>query len=133
LSSSHDYYEKLSYTRLAIKSIKPYCNEANRQDLYEKALIETLPYSYMEYEYMLFDNQAYEKWTDLQALMNYDIDRISSDRIKTLEKQIPALLLPLYHQSVQGHIAQKGRDHYRQAVRKMKKLRTLYKKMKRVD
>ncbi|WP_313803373.1 SWIM zinc finger family protein [Cytobacillus sp.] len=133
LSISDDYYEKISYTRYAIKTIKPYCTEANRQDLYEKALIEMLPYSYNEYEYLLFDNEAFDRWADLQAYMGLDIDRLASDRIKALEKQNPALLLPLYHQSVQDHIAQKGRDHYRQAVRKMKKLRTLYKKLKRQD
>ncbi|MED3549379.1 SWIM zinc finger family protein [Cytobacillus praedii] len=133
LSGSKDYYEKMSYTKHTIKTIKPYCTEANRHDLYEKALIEMLPYSYNEYEYLLFDNEAFERWTDLQAYMGLDIERLASDRIKELEKQQPHLLLPLYHQSVQDHIAQKGRDNYRQAVRKMKKLRTLYKKLKRQD
>ncbi|MBP2242383.1 hypothetical protein J2Z40_002957 [Cytobacillus eiseniae] len=131
LSLSTDYYEKASYTRVAIRAIKPYCSVTDRQDLLEKALSETLPFSYNEYEYTLFDNQAFEKWIDLQAYMDHDIEMISKERLKSLEKHHPVLLLPLYHQSVQGHIRQKGRDHYRQAVRKMKKLRSLYKKLKR--
>ena len=133
LPQLNDYYEKMSYSRHIIKTIQPYCTEANKQDLYEKALIEMLPYSYNEYEYLLFDNETYDKWADLQAYMDLDIERMPSERLKALEKHNPALLLPLYHQSVQDHIAQKGRDNYRQAVRKMKKLRTLYKKVKRQD
>ncbi|MFE8698108.1 SWIM zinc finger domain-containing protein [Cytobacillus sp. FJAT-53684] len=133
LALSTNYYEKLSYVRHVMKMIQPFCSEANRQDLYEKALIETLPYSYSDYEIMLFDNQAFDKWTDLQAFMDYDIEMLHTNRLKTIEKVDPSLLLPLYHQSVQHHIAQKGRDHYREAVRQMKKLRTLYKKLKQQD
>jgi len=133
LSLSDDYYAKLNYMRFVTKTIKPYCTEANRADLYETALVEMLPYSYTEYEYTLFDNQEYDKWLDLQAIMGNDIDYLGSGRVKVIEKENPALLLPLYHQAVHNHIAHKGRDHYREAVRKMKKLRTLYKKLKRQD
>ncbi|QED49688.1 SWIM zinc finger family protein [Cytobacillus dafuensis] len=133
LSVSDDYYAKRNYTNLVIRSIKPYFSETGRQELFEKALSETLPYSYGEYEYILFENEAYDKWADLQAFMNQDIDMLSNERIKAIEKREPTLLLPLYHHSIHSHIAHKGRDHYREAVRKLKKLRTLYKKLKRQE
>lgn len=133
LTISDDYYAKRKFIKLAMKAIMPYCTETGRLDLYEKGLIETLPHSFAEYEYLLFDNKKFDKWTDLLVYMDYTIDMLSSERIKTVEKDNPAMLLPLYHHAIQDHITLKGRDHYRQAVRKMKKLRTLYKKLKRQD
>ncbi|MBU8881097.1 SWIM zinc finger family protein [Bacillus sp. FJAT-29790] len=133
LSIQEDYRAKASYMKLAIKAVAPFCSATGRPDLYEKVLIETLPYSYSEYEYTLFDNKSFDKWADLHAFMGYEIDMLHNDRIKALEKQDPAKLLPLYHHSIHDHISLRGRDHYREAVRKMKKLRTLYKKLKRQD
>ena len=42
------------------------------------------------------------------------------------------MLLPILHQAVDGLIEQKNRVSYKQAVRLLKKLRTIYKKLKRV-
>ena len=92
-----------------------------------------LPYSFHDYELHLFGQKEYEKWMELQTYVGFDFASISSDRIKTLQSEQPHVLLPLYHQAIQADIALKNRDHYRQAVRKLKKLRTLYKKMKRLD
>lgn len=133
LAISNDYYAKMSFIKLATKAVMPYCVQTQRTDLYEKVLSETLPYSFAEYEYFLFDNSLFEKWTDLLVYMGYTIDNLPKERLKALEKQKPVILLPLYHHAIQDHITLKGRDHYRQAVRKMKKLRTLYKKLKRQD
>lgn len=133
LRISHNYYEKSNYTRLAIKAIAPFCEETGRSDLYEKALAETLPYSFNEYEYMLFEKKAFYQWLDLITFNHMEIDMMPTARLKELEKEEPAILLPLYHHVVQDYIAKKGRDNYRHAVRKLKKLRTLYKKLKRQD
>ncbi len=130
---SHNYYEKNNYSKLAIKAIAPYCEETGRTDLYEKVLVETLPFSFNEYEYLLFEKKAYHKWLDLFTFINMNLDMMPTARLKELEKQEPSILLPLYHHAVQDCISKKGRDNYRQAVRKLKKLRTLYKKLKRQD
>ena len=63
----------------------------------------------------------------------FNLIPISSDRIKILQNNAPEVLLPLYHQAIQADIDGKNRTYYKQAVRKLKKLRTLYKKMKRLD
>ncbi|CAM3611363.1 SWIM zinc finger domain-containing protein [Aeromicrobium ponti] len=133
LKMSGDYYACMDFTRLAIKSISPYCIETNRLDLFEKALMETLPYSYSDYEYLLFEKGEFDKWADLQAFIGFDIDTLGKDRIKEISKKEPGILLPLYHHAIQDHINLKNRDHYREAVRKMKKLRTLYNKLKRQE
>jgi uncharacterized Zn finger protein len=73
------------------------------------------------------------KWADLQAFIGFDLDSLGKDRIREISKKEPSILLPLYHQSITGHINMKNRDHYREAVRKMKKLRTLYNKLKRQE
>lgn len=130
---SDNYYEKTNYTKLAMKAIAPYCDELGRTDLYEKALVETLPYSFNEYEYVLFENKAYHKWLDLLTFNHVDLETVPTARLKELEKQEPSVLLPLYHHVAQDYISRKGRDNYRHAVRKLKKLRTLYKKLKRQD
>jgi hypothetical protein len=133
LQLQHDYYACRDFTRMAIKAVSPYCVETGSMDTYERALEETLPYSYNEYEYLLFENKQYEKWGDLQAYIGFDMGMLQNDRIKELEKADPTILLPIYHHGIQMDIGMKNRDHYKAAVRKMKKLRTLYKKLKRAD
>lgn len=126
-------YAAIDYTSWALRTIYPYCTETNRFDVYEKALTETLPYSYSEYESLLIEGRLYDKWVDLQALLAFDLDMLESHRVKEIEKADPELLLPLYHQAVQLHIDRKNRDEYRRAVRKIKKLRTIYSKLKRKE
>ncbi|MCM3707315.1 MULTISPECIES: SWIM zinc finger family protein [Cytobacillus] len=133
LKEIDDYYACMDFTRMSIKAISPYCLESSKMDLYEKALMETLPYSYNDYEYLLFEKGEFMKWADLQAFIGFDLDSLGKDRIREISKKEPSILLPLYHQSITGHINMKNRDHYREAVRKMKKLRTLYNKLKRQD
>ena len=133
LNWQHDFYTCREFMKLTSRTIAPFCNDSNRLDLYEKALSQMLPFSFHDYEIYLFDQKEYEKWLELQTYVGFDFASISSDRIKTLQTEQPHVLLPLYHQAIQADIALKNRDHYRQAVRKLKKLRTLYKKMKRLD
>lgn len=133
LSWNNEYNASMDFSRMALKALRPYIGEMRRPDLYEKAMIQTLPYSYREYEDVLFEQENYEKWAELQAYIGFDISMLPSERIKRIQQAEPEILLGLYHQSVQGHINMKNRDHYREAVRKMKKLRTIYKKLKRLN
>ena len=133
LNWQHDFYTCREFMKLTSRTLAPFCNDSNRLDLYEKALSQMLPFSFHDYELYLFDQKEYEKWMELQTYVGFDLASISNDRIKLLQSVQPAMLLPLYHQAIQADIALKNRDHYRQAVRKLKKLRTLYKKMKHLD
>ncbi|MCQ6274652.1 SWIM zinc finger family protein [Bacillus sp. V3B] len=133
LSSYNDYYACREFMKLVTQAITPFCVETNRLDLYEKALFQMLPYSFHDYEFFLFEKKEYDKWLELQTYASFNFESISNDRIKLLKSEAPHILLPLYHQAVQADIEGKNREHYRLAVRKLKKLRTLYKKMKRMD
>ena len=101
--------------------------------MYERALLATLPYSYTEYEFLLFERKQFEKWGDLQAFMGWSFYDLPRERVKVIEKEKPEVLLGMLHQSALNEINQKNRSSYKAAVRHLKKLRTLYKKIKRVD
>lgn len=133
LSLQQDYYLSREFMRDALHVIRPFCTEKGRQDLYEKALVQLLPHSFYQYEIFLFDQQEYERWLELHTYAGQDFYMISKDRLTTLKKEAPTLLLPLYHQAIQKDIEGKNRDYYREAVRKLKKLRTIYKQLKRTD
>lgn len=93
-------YASFDFTRYATKILSSFCSETNRMDLYEKVLVQLLPYSYREYEHYLFIEKQYEKWSDLQAYIGYDMSYFPSEKIKQLQKEDPSVLLPLYHLSL---------------------------------
>jgi hypothetical protein len=116
-----------------VKSISPYCLEVGRFELYEKMLTQTLPYSFYEYEQLLFQRGQYDRWGELYSFVGIPFSDLPKDRVKLVEKEQPEVLLGLLHQTVQHEIDLKNRSSYKAAVRHLKKLRTLYKKTKRVD
>lgn len=133
LEKLQGYHTCTGFTREAMKAIAPYCAETGRTDLFERALLQSLPYSYADYEYMLFERGHYDRWGELQAFVGLSYADLPSSRVKTVEKERPEVLLGILHQTVQAEIDQKNRPSYKQATRHLKKLRTLYKKMKRQD
>jgi hypothetical protein len=133
LDELRSYHSCTGFTREALKTIAPYCVETNRTDLFERALLQTLPYSFADYEYMLFERGHYDRWGELQAFVGLTYADLPSSKVKIVEKEQPEVLLGILHQTVQAEIDQKNRPSYKLAVRHLKKLRTLYKKMKRQD
>ncbi|WP_243449898.1 SWIM zinc finger family protein [Neobacillus terrae] len=128
-----NYYGTMSFTKMSLKAISPFCEATDRQDLYERAMLQMMPFSYREYERQLFEQGQYEKWGELQAFLGYDLDQLPSERLKVIEKEMPEVLMSLLHQNAQQQIDLKNRQSYRRAVRRLKKLRTMYKKQKRLD
>jgi hypothetical protein len=127
------YHACTSFTRLAVRAISPYCVESGRFELYEKMLLQTLPYSFYEYEQILFQRGQYDRWSELYSFVGIPFGDLPKDRVKVVEKEQPEALFGLLHQTVQHEIDVKNRSSYKAAVRHLKKLRTLYKKTKRVD
>jgi hypothetical protein len=128
----HSDQQARGFARAVIQTILPYCKEMNQNDLYERALFNLLPFSYASYDTYLFDEHDYERWSALQAYIGVDLSWVGKDRINILAAESPETLVSLYHQSIQQQIDLKNRQGYREAVRQLKKLRTLYKKLKRV-
>ncbi|WP_174734301.1 SWIM zinc finger family protein [Mesobacillus harenae] len=133
LAELNHYYKSRDFAKMMIRLIKPACRETGRADLLERALIHALPYSYWEYDEFLAEAESFDKWAELQTMAGYDVTMISKDQLKEVGKRAPQVLFPLYHQFIQRQIDMKSRTHYKQAVRQMKKLRTLYKKVKQMD
>ncbi|WML46599.1 hypothetical protein RCG23_13130 [Neobacillus sp. PS3-34] len=67
------------------------------------------------------------------AFIGIEYDQLPKDRLKLLEKEKPEVLMSLLHQLAQQQIELKNRQSYKIAVRQLKKLRTIYKKQKRLD
>ncbi|WNF22748.1 SWIM zinc finger family protein [Mesobacillus jeotgali] len=127
-----DYYACKKFTRYALKLVGTYTREIGRGELYDRALAQAMPYSFYEYEDSLFEKQQYEQWGELQSYFGFEYNSISNERIKVLQKVAPEVLIPLYHQMIGDLVEMKNRSSYKQAARLLKKLRTVYKKLKRV-
>ncbi|MCM3574444.1 SWIM zinc finger domain-containing protein [Mesobacillus subterraneus] len=127
-----DYYACKKFIRYALKLVGTYTREIGRGELYDRALAQAMPYSFYEYEDSLFEKEQYEQWGELQSYFGFEYNSISSERIKVLQKEAPEVLIPLYHQMIGDLIEMKNRSSYKQAARLLKKLRTVYKKLKRV-
>lgn len=109
--------------------IYKYANETGRFDMYEKVMNEMLPHSFDVLIRFYFNQKKYRKFVNLLHFENIGIEALENDLIRTLQKEEPTVLLPLYHWSIVREIEEKKRVNYRTAVRYLKKLRTLYKKL----
>ncbi len=133
LKGQTDYFAARQFMYKTLKAIRPYCTENDRPDLIERAYVNLLPHSFHDYQYFLLEKKEYGKWMELQTYIGFNLESVSKESLKTLQVEAPKVLLPLYHQAIQADLNGRNRAHYRQAVRKLKKLRTLYRKMKRLD
>ncbi|WP_239094007.1 SWIM zinc finger family protein [Bacillus sp. B15-48] len=120
------------FTRHVLRTTTPYFRAGGNEDHYERMLTQSLPYSFIEYEDFLFMKSQYDKWAELYTYANFDSFSVPNDKLKIVQKEAPEVLLPILHQAVAQLIEQKNRPSYKQAVRLLKKLRTVYKKLKRV-
>ncbi|WP_409290650.1 SWIM zinc finger family protein [Peribacillus sp. SCS-37] len=133
LNTIPSYYERTSFVRNFSMPIRVFCQETKRMDLLERFYRETLPFSTWDYSRILFEREEYQKWVELQIFAGDDVSMVSSQNIKILQAHDPSLLLPLYHHAVLTSLGLKNRQAYKAAVRHLKKLRTLYKKLKQED
>lgn len=92
-----------------------------------------LPFSYVSLSYFLIGRGDYAEWVDLQLLIDADITDLDRAGLKSVVKEAPELALPLLHHGIRGFIAERNRSSYKKAVRFMKRMRTIYKKLKQTD
>ena len=133
LADLDDYYERVDFVRTFTRPISSWCYKSQRLDLLEKFFRSTLPYSYWKYAEFLFEQKQYKKWVEMHIYSDISIDMINSEYIKEVTSQEPELILPLYYHAVQTKVSLKNRSAYKQAVRYLKKMRTIYKKMKQEE
>lgn len=133
LTDLDDYYERVDFIRTLTRPISSWCYKSQRLDLLDKYYRATLPHSYWKYAEFLFEQKQYKKWVEMHIYSDISIDTIGSELIKEVVSQEPALILPLYYHAVQTKVSLKNRSAYKQAVRYLKKMRTIYKKLKQEE
>lgn len=127
------YYECVDFVRTFTKPIYRWCDQEKRIDLLDKFYRATLPHSYWNYANFLFEQKQYKKWVEMHIYSNISIDMINTELIKEVVATEPRLMLPLYYHAVQEKVSLKNRSAYKQAVRYLKKMRTIYKKIKQEE
>ena len=133
LADMDDYYERVDFVRTYTRPISSWCYKSQRLDLLEKFYRVTLPHSYWKYADFLFEQKQYKKWVEMHIYSEISIDMIGSELIKEVVSNEPELILPLYYHAVQTKVSLKNRAAYKQAARYLKKMRTIYKKLKQEE
>lgn len=94
-------------------------------------LAAMLPLSREIYEELLLQHGRYQEWMDYQLASGKTPADFRVSDLQPLEKNAPELLLPFYHQAVERFVLEKNRHSYKSAVKLIKRLAKLYKKLKR--
>lgn len=90
-----------------------------------------LPLSREIYEVQLLAYGKWQEWMDMQISSGHQPSDFRVSDLQPIEKNAPELLLPFYHQAVERFVLDKNRHSYKAAVKLLKRLAKLYKKLKR--
>lgn len=132
LSSMDSYQGRRHLTRVFLRDIYEYCHNHD-QHLYFQVMKNLLPFSYVEFNTYLLESKDYRTWADLQMALGYDISECERQTIKDIEEHDRGALLPLYHEAVLKALDQKNRASYKQAVKYLRKLRTIYRRLNQLE
>lgn len=97
------------------------------------AITSLPPYCSSLYEEKLMSYGRWRQWIDYQLSLGSDPLDFRAKDLQPIEKEAPETLLPFYHQGVEKYVLLKNRDGYKRAVKLLKRLAKLYKKLKRVQ
>ncbi|TDF95381.1 SWIM zinc finger family protein [Paenibacillus piri] len=92
-----------------------------------------LPHSMPFIENTLYEQRNWKMWVEMQILLDYDPLYHRASVLQPIEKEAPGLLLPYYHQYIDHFVALKNRHDYKVAVKLLKRLQKVYKRMKQVE
>lgn len=93
-------------------------------------LAAMLPYSESIYQEALHERGEWKRWIDYQLSTGREPLEFRVSVLAPIEKEAPEMLLPFYHQAVERYIQQKNRSSYKSAVKLLKRLAKLYRKLK---
>lgn len=96
-------------------------------------LAAMLPYSRTLYEDALVAHSKWREWMDYHMSCGREPLDFRATQLKPIEKDAPELLLPFYHQAVERYVLLKNRDSYKAAVKLLKRLLKLYRKLKQEE
>lgn len=132
-NSYSEEYRAMYHTIKDICYLVSSYHEHVADELYDKVLRHFLPISIYDYLEKLFEEEKYEEWLMLMTAYGYSVLDGNQKEVKQITKVAPQLLLPIYHREVEMEISYKTRQSYKYAVRSLKKLRMIYKKLNRLD
>ncbi|UQZ34407.1 hypothetical protein C2I18_13295 [Paenibacillus sp. PK3_47] len=92
-----------------------------------------LPLSREIYDDRLLAYEKWQEWMDFQLSSGKAPSDFRVSDLQPVEKNAPQLLLPFYHQAVERFVLEKNRHSYKAAVKLLKRLAKLYKKLKREE
>lgn len=98
-----------------------------------RAIMSLLPYSSSLYEESLMRFGRWHQWVDYQLSLGSDPLDFRAKDLQPIEKETPEALLPFYHQGAEKYVLLKNRHGYKRAVKLLKRLAKLYKKLKREE
>lgn len=119
--------EYLAYWRTALEHLPEL--ETRMWD----TLTAMLPLSGDIYAQALLERGRYRQWMDYQLSTGAEPLDFRVAELQPLERHAPELLLPFYHQAVERYVLLKNRHDYKAAVKLLKRLAKLYKKLKLED
>ncbi|MBJ8193002.1 hypothetical protein JDS79_40395, partial [Bacillus cereus] len=93
-------------------------------------LVGMLPFAGGMYEEALLAHEKWRSWIDYQLSIRSEPLSFRLSVLQPIEKNAPELLLRFYHQAVERYVLEKNRASYKAAVKLLKRLFKLYKKMK---
>ena len=123
--------ERFDFVEMVNAVFLLYVEETGDYDTFEKVLLQMLPYSESHLSAFFFVQKEYRKLMDFLQYAGRRVHK--NDIIRVIQREDPESLLPQYHQAVKSAIARKNRQSYKEAVRYLKKLRTIYRKLKKED
>lgn len=92
-----------------------------------------LPLSTPFIENWLYEQHRWKPWLEIQLWLGRDPLQYRVSVLQPIEKEAPELLVPYYHQGIEFYVSQKNRQNYKLAVKLLKRLFKIYKKLKRID
>ncbi|TBL71241.1 SWIM zinc finger family protein [Paenibacillus thalictri] len=96
-------------------------------------LEDMLPHSLSLIEDMLYEQRKWKLWLELQIVQEHDPFHHKVSVLQPIEKEAPELLRPYYHQAIEHYVALKNRRDYKSAVKLLKRLYKVYKKLKQEE
>lgn len=99
------------------------------QQMWEQ-IVRLLPFARSIYEGKLLQYGKWKQWVDYQLSTGSEPFDYRAGVFAPIEKNAPEALLPFYHQAVERNVLLKNRVSYKAAVKLLKRLAKLYKKMK---
>jgi hypothetical protein len=127
------HYEASSFVRWFVRKLPTEWLMERDPAFLRELLLSMLPFSYYSYSEFLLSSKSHREWVELQKYMGYSVAEMENMGLSQVYKESPELALPVYYNGVIDMIEQKNRDSYKYAVRYMKKIRTIYKKLKQTD